>query len=284
MTRNHHVDAGGIGDEVRDLTLFIICVSTAFAGMAGNNHDVALFIFPQDLLPVVCPFIGVALVLVVRMTEAHTFIMAGQVPVGNIHILKAQDTDSEGLFPDRKFPDDVRCVGICNFFSLRIQQVGAHHRNRRSTKAFICAGQQAVKLVLDIQRKVEFVVAGNKRIVAAIPEAEGRRAVLSVFNIDVIAHDGGTLQQIAVVDQNGSVHFRTLLLHHSSNFQIAVLPCTTDGILVIDFPVHICGGVNTDLNGLRIRCQHSRGKKADYHDYRHNQTEQFGFPILHSFL
>ncbi|SCJ10023.1 Uncharacterised protein [uncultured Flavonifractor sp.] len=281
-----HVDAGGVLHQVADLVLgreiglaglHGVAVTGAhqtavLAGVAGDDDKVTALLFPHGLLPVVGPLVGISPVSVVLVDKVGALVVGGQVPVGHVHVLKAQNTHLELLAAHVKGHDLVGLqVGL---LGGDVDVVGTEGIHRGTGVLIGGVGQHVIENLLGLHVKVELMVAGDKGVVADVPQADGHGVVHAALHVHVVADDGAALDDVAVVDEDGAVHGRPLFLHGGGHLQIAVLYfLAVNGVEVVAFSVHVGGGVDAQGEGLGLRCHGRHADAAQQHGGRQSARQ-----------
>ena len=191
--------------------------------------------------------------------------MAGQVPVGDVDVLEAQDAHLELPAVHIKGHDLVG--SHIGFLGLHIDVVGAEDVHGGAGVLVSGVGQQIVEELLGLHIEVELVVAGDKGVVADVAQAEGHGVVHAALHVHVVADDGAALNDVAVVDEDGVVHGGALFLHGGGHLQVAVRNfLAVDGVEVVALAVHVGGGVDAKGEGIVLSGEGGDAGAADQHD------------------
>ena len=209
--------------------------------------------------------------------------MGRQVPVGDVDILEAQDAHLELLAAHVEGHDLVG--GHIGLLSLDVDVVGADGVHRRAGVLAGVVGQEIIEELLGLHVEVELVVAGDEGVVADVPEADGHGVVHAALHVHVVADDGAALDDVAVVDEDGAVHGRPLLLHGGGHLQVAVFHfLAVDGVEVVALAVHVGGGVDAKGEGIVLSGEGGDAGAADQHDSGQSSgrhTAQGGVMLFH---
>ena len=191
--------------------------------------------------------------------------MAGQVPVGDVHVLEAQDAHLELLAAHIKGHDLVGShIGL---LGLNVDVVGAEGVHRGAGVLVGGIGQHIIENLLGLHVEVELVVAGDEGVVADVAQADGHGVVHAALHVHVVADDGTALDDVAVVDEDGAVHGGPLFLHGGGHLQVAVLDfLAVDGVEVVALSVHVGGGVDAKGEGIVLGGEGGDAGAADQHD------------------
>ena len=230
-----HVDAGGVLDHVGHLVLLVELGGdlahsalvpgahgvAALAGVGGDDDEVALLGVPQLLLPVVHPLVGEGALRIVLVDEVGPVIVGGQVPIGHVHVLEAQDANLEVLAAHFEGHD---LVGVhLGLLGGHVDIVGADDVHRVPGVLFGGVLQHVVEDLLGVLIEVELVVAQDEGVIPAVAQADRHGIVLAALHVHVVGDDGSALDDVAIVDEDGAVHLLTLLLHGGGHLQEAVV-------------------------------------------------------------
>ena len=283
-----HVDAGGVLNEVVGLILGVEVgladldsalvagahKAGALAGVDGHDHDVAGLLLAHHLLPVVGPLIGEGALVVALVDKVVALVVGGGVPVGDVHVLKAQHADLEGLLAHGELPDDVGSLVYLLGFGVDV--VGAQDGDGLAHLA-VRVLHGVVDVLLGLHGEVELVVAHDKGVIPAVAQAQGDGVVHAVLAVDIVAGDGGALDGVAVVNEDNAVHRLPLGGHGGGHLQVAVLNVlAVGGVEAVALAVHVGGGVHADGDGLRLLGEGGDAHAAQRHE---DAEEQGGQPL-----
>ena len=241
--------------------------------MAGHDDEVTALVLPQGLLPVVDPLIGVGPLGVVLVDEVGALVVGGQVPVGDVDVLEAQNAHLELLAAHIEGHGLVRLqVGL---LGLDVDVVGAQGVHGGAGVLVAGVGQHVIEDLLGLHVKVELMVAGDEGVIPDVAQADGHGVVHAALHVHVVADDGAALDDVAVVDEDGAVHGRPLFLHGGGHLQVAVLDfLAVDGVEVVAFAVHVGGGVDTQREGILLCRQGTDARAAHQQSGGHSAGGQ----------
>ena len=247
-----HIVAGGVGDEIGGLVFLVEGIRSALAAVRRDDDVVAL---RGQLFGVALILPDVGLFGVVGVTEGAALIVAGDVPVGVVHVLQAEQADGE-LGAVGEFVGEGLVRGEDGFLALRLDDVGADDADRGAGQGGVGGFEHIVEVPLNLRAEVELVVAEDEGVIADVAQGDRHRAVHAVLLQDIVAAQGAALQNVADVDNDAVIDLCAALEDDLRGLQIVFAQRAVGvGVPVVCTAVHIRGGHDADGDRVRFRVE-----------------------------
>ena len=198
------------------------------------------------------------------MGKAH----AGDKGLGELlrrlHGAQAQHADAHRA-PAQLHSKDL--VGILlRALGVLVQVVAREDAHRGAVlRRFTQGGEE---IVPGLRAQAEFTHSGHQGVIADGPQGQGlrRAAVL----------DQPVVHRVTAVQQQGGVHRGPLRLHGGGHILIAVLHCLPGhGVLTVEPPPHVPGGVDAQGGGGSVRRRGSAGSSGQQGRAQQNRRAPF---------